>query len=351
MAGNTAGTNLNPTPVVSVIIPHYNGVEILRECLNFLLESSLQNKEIIVVDNGSSDESCEMVEAQFPAVKLIESSENRGYAGGCNLGAEQAESTQLVFLNNDTIPDVGWLEPLVKRINSDENISSVQPKILDAKKKDHFEYAGGSGGYMDRYGFPFARGRIFDTVEKDEGQYDNACHIFWASGTAFITRKEVFLQMGGFDEKFFAHFEEIDYHWKCHLAGYSVWVEPASVVYHKGGGTLKYDSPRKTYLNHRNSFVMVASNTSGKELFIVLLIRILFEKISILRDLLRGRFGHAWAHVKAGFWIILNLGYLCKRRKKIKEIRKISSAENLYRGSIVTDYFLKGKKTFSQFRL
>ncbi len=274
--------------------------------------------------------------------------ENRGYAGGCNLGAENAESSFLLFLNNDTTHEPDWLELLINRIKSDENIASVQPKILDAKQRDHFEYAGGSGGFLDKYGFPFARGRIFDTVEKDEGQYDDACPIFWASGTAFITRKDVFSKMGGFDVKLFAHFEEIDFHWRCHLAGYSVWVEPASVIYHLGGGTLHYDSTRKTYLNHRNSLVMVASHTSMEKLFFVIFVRIFLEKLSILRDILRGRLGHAWAQFKACFWVLFNIGFICRRRKKSNSFRTNFAEDKLYSGIIVLDYFLKGKKTFSR---
>lgn len=348
MAGNIARSNLNKPPDVSVIIPHFNGADILKECLNSLQKSTYPNIKIIVVDNGSTDESCSMVRSNFSSIKLIESPVNQGYAGGCNLGAENADSPFLVFLNNDTTHDTDWIEPLIERISSDEKIASVQPKILDANQIDYFEYAGGSGGFLDKFGFPFVRGRIFNTVEKDEGQYDDACPIFWASGTGFLTRKEVFSKLGGFDEKLFAHFEEIDFHWRCQLAGYSVWVEPASVIYHLGGGTLHYDSPRKTYLNHRNSFVMVASHTPMNKLFLVLLVRILFEKISILRDILRGRIGHAWAQIKAGFWILLNIGYISSRRKETKLLKTDSAEDNLYSGSIVLDYFLKGKKTFSR---
>ena len=348
MVRNTTRTSLNTTPTVSIIIPHFNGVDILTDCLTSLNKSNYKEKEIIVVDNGSSDDSCSILSSNFPSVKLIKSSKNLGYAGGCNLGAKNAKSPLIIFLNNDTTQTEAWIEYLVKRINSDPNIASVQPKILDANIKDHFEYAGGAGGFMDKYGFPFTRGRIFDKIEIDEGQYDDACPIFWASGTAFITRKKIFLKLGGFDEKLFSHFEEIDYHWKCHLIGYRVWVEPKSTIYHIGGRTLNYGTPFKTYLNHRNSFITVISNTLFKELFFVLFVRILFQLASILRELFKVRLNHAWAQIKAILWILINLKYVIERRAKIQSLKTESVLNSIYSGSIVIDFFLKGEHKFSK---
>lgn len=335
---------------VSIIIPHFNGEKIIIDCLESLQKTNFQYKEIIVVDNGSTDKSISLIEFQFPNVKIIKSPTNRGYAGGCNLGAESAMGKYLIFLNNDTIHNSNWIEPLVNKMESNPNISSVQPKILNAIHKDQFDYAGGAGGFLDKYGFPFARGRIFDTVEKDNGQYDDACEIFWASGTAFITQKNIFDRMGGFDETLFAHFEEIDYHWKCKLAGFKVWVQPESVVYHIGGATLSYQSPKKTYLNHRNSFVLMLTNTSKGELIKYIISRIAFEKISFFKDLITGNFSHAFAHVKAGFWIFFHPRFIYKKRNFIQSLSPKYNSKYFYSKSIVLDYFLLFKRKYSDLK-
>lgn len=335
---------------VSIIIPHFNGEKILMDCLESLQKTTFEDKEIIVVDNGSTDNSISIIQSKFNFVKLIKSPINRGYAGGCNLGAENASSDLLIFLNNDTLHEIDWVEPLLQIMESDPRISSVQPKILNAIQKENFDYAGGSGGYLDKYGFPFARGRIFDTVEKDFGQYNDACEIFWASGTAFITRKNIFNKLGGFDETLFAHFEEIDYHWKCKLAGYSVWVEPKSVIYHLGGATLSYQSPKKTYLNHRNSFVLMLTNTSKSELIKYIIPRIAFEKISFFKDFITGKFSHAFAQIKAIFWILFHLGFIYKKRKFVQSLNPTFNSSSFFPKSIVLDYFLFFKRKFSDLK-
>lgn len=263
------------------------------------------------------------------------------------MGAERSNGEYLIFLNNDTFQEPNWIEPLIKKIESNLQISSIQPKILNAKQKDQFDYAGGSGGFLDKYGFPFARGRIFNTVEKDEQQYNDDCEIFWASGTCFLTRKSIFIKLGGFDEILFAHFEEIDFHWKSKLAGYTIWVEPKSVIYHTGGATLPYKSPKKTYLNHRNSFVLMLTNTTLSELIKNIVPRIIFEKISFIKELLTGNFSHAWAHVKAGFWILLNILYILKKRQSTQLLATTIISKKFYPKSIVLKYFLFNKKKYS----
>jgi len=217
--------------------------------------------------------------------------------------------------------------------------------------KKKFDYAGGSGGFLDKYGFPLARGRIFDTIEIDNGQYNNSCEIFWASGTAFITKKTIFHKMNGFDETLFAHFEEIDYHWKCKLAGYKIWVQPKSIVYHIGGATLSYESPQKAYLNHRNNLVLILTNTSKSELFKYLFPRIFFEKISILKYLITGNFSYAFAQIRAIFWIFLNFKFIINKRKFIKKLNPKYNSKYFYNKSIVLDYFLFCKRKFSDLNL
>ncbi|MAJ44345.1 MAG: hypothetical protein CMF96_06325 [Candidatus Marinimicrobia bacterium] len=335
---------------ISIIIPHFNGENIILNCLESLQKTTYKNKEIIVVDNGSTDKSIFKIERQFPEVKIIKSKNNRGYAGGCNLGSENAEGELLIFLNNDTIHNVNWIEPLLIKIESDPKISSVQPKILNAIKKNNFDYAGGSGGYLDKYGFPFARGRIFDFVEEDLGQYDDPSEIFWASGTAFITKKKIFHKVGGFDETLFAHFEEIDYHWKCKLAGYKVWVNPKSVIYHIGGATLSYQSPTKKYLNHRNSLILMLTNTSKFQLIKYTLPRLFFEKVSFIKEFFSGNFSNSFAQIRAVFWILFNLSFIFRKRKSIKNLYPIYDTNYFYKNSIVWDYFFKNKHKFTDLK-
>ncbi len=232
-------------PMVSVVIPHYGGKDILSKCLISLKNCIYPNLEIIVVDNDSPDDSAQYIKTNFPEINMIQSEINRGFSGGCNFGVQHAKGEYILILNNDTTHEPDWIDHLVEKIASNVSISSVQPKIKNFQNREYFDYAGACGGFMDKYCFPFARGRIFSTVEKDTGQYDEACKIFWASGTAFLTRKHIFDEVRGFDEILFAHMEEIDYHWKCQLMDREVWVEPAAVVYHKGAITLPVSSPKK----------------------------------------------------------------------------------------------------------
>ena len=332
-------------PLVSVIIPHYGGKKILNECLDSLDNTDHSKLEIIVVDNCSTDNSINTIDNKFPHVKLIQSEYNRGFAGGCNFGSQHAKGAYLLILNNDTIHENDWITHLVQIMESNKNISAVQPKIMNYKKRDYFDYSGGSGGYLDKYCFPFTRGRIFNTIEKDEGQYNDSCKIFWASGTAFLTRKNIFKQLGGFDETLFAHMEEIDYHWKCQLLGYEVWVEPKSVVYHHGAITLPVSSPYKTYLNYRNSLILLLTNYSTVVSLKFFPPRIFLELLSIIKEILFFHWTHALAIFRAWLWIVCHIGYICERRKKINNTKLL---DNIYANSIVVKYYLMGKKTFSK---
>jgi GT2 family glycosyltransferase len=331
-------------PLVSVIIPHYGGEEILQECLESLKNSNYTKLEIIVVDNSSTDNSVKKMKDKFPNVKLIQSEYNRGFAGGCNFGAQHAMGEYLLILNNDTVHENSWIKHLVQRMESDKNISSVQPKIKNYKRRDYFDYAGGSGGFMDKYCFPFTRGRVFNTIEKDEGQYDDPCRVFWASGTAFLTKRNIFKQIGGFDETLFAHMEEIDYHWKCQLIGYEIWVEPKSVVYHHGARTLPKSAPQKTYLNYRNSLILLLTNYDAIKSLKLFPPRFSMEILSLFKEILIFRWRHVLAIVRAWLWTIFHLGFLYQRRKGIKKTHK---GDNIYRKSILAEYYLKGKKTYN----
>ena len=338
---------------VSIIIPHYNNKTIISNCLNSLCKLSFKDLEIIVVDNNSSDDSIDYIRTKYKDIKIISSSNNLGYAGGCNLGSKNAQGEYLLFLNNDTEHEYNFIEPLVEKLDSDNNISSVQPKIKNIKNKIKFDYAGACGGYLDYLVFPYTRGRIFNTIENDDGQYDNSTQIFWASGATFITRKKIYDKIQGFDEDFFAHMEEIDYHWKCQLMNYEVWVEPLSVVYHHTGKTLDQNSPKKTFLNHRNSLLLLLTNYSlGLSLYLFS-IRFFYELLSSFYDLLRLKPIHFLMHYKALLSVLFNIKLIINRREKNKLIRKISDLElfnqnNIKNQSIVILYFLFGKKTFQE---
>jgi|TARA_Y100000310_G_scaffold201831_1_gene201920 hypothetical protein len=339
-----------PEPLVSVVIPHWNGIEVLAECLESLYKSSYPNMEVVVVDNASTDGSPEWIVANHGKVNLVRCRENRGYAGGCNLGAEYASGDYLLFLNNDTVHTPDWIELLVATLEKNRGVAAVQPKILNYFEKELFDYAGGSGGQMDILCFPFARGRLFLTREEDSGQYDDETDIFWASGTAFLVRKSVFEEVGGFDETFFAHQEEIDLQWRIHLAGLDVVVNPASVVYHRNAVTLTMHSPQKKYLNHRNSLLMMLSNYSLPMALYLFPIRLILEFIAVLYALVLVDFGHVAAIFRSLFWILFHPHVIHRRRKRTRSVRCLKDRAilaKLYRGSVVLDYYILGKRSYS----
>ena len=340
-------TQSSTHPLVSVVIPHYGGTDILGECLTSLNKCSYSNLEIIVVDNNSPDDSIQFIKSNFTEIKLIRSEFNRGFAGGCNFGVQHAKGGYLLILNNDTTHEPDWIDHLVNMLESNPNISSVQPKIKNYDNRDYFDYAGACGGFMDKYCFPFARGRIFSTVEKDEGQYDESIKIFWASGTAFLTRKNVFDKVGGFDEILFAHMEEIDYHWKSQMLGNEIWVEPASVIYHKGAVTLPVSSPKKTYLNYRNSLILLLTNYPKMTPIRLLFPRLFLEFISLLKEVITFQWSHAFAILRSWMWILSHLSLLKKRRDVLKS-DNIKIPILIFQKSIVVKYFIDRKIKFTE---
>ena len=334
---------------VSIVIPHWNNVDILSECLESISATNFDNFETIVVDNASSDNSVSWVRSNYPNVKLIENDKNYGYAGGCNIGAEAASGDYLIFLNNDTVQEKDWISNLIKTINSDDKIAAVQPKILNYYDRNVFDYAGGSGGHMDIYCFPFARGRIFSFQENDEGQYNNKEKCFWSSGTCFMVRRELFQKAGGFDDSFFAHMEEIDLCWRLYAMGFEVWVEPDSVVYHKNALTLPMYSHKKYYLNHRNSLIMLLGNYSIKNIFLIGIPRLILEKTACLYSILMLDWRHFTAILRSLFWIIFHPNVIMKKRKSFSKIRTITDKkimENMMQSSIVIKYYLLKKQAY-----
>ena len=333
----------------SIIIPHYNNPTIILNCLKELYKYIESNHEVIVIDNASTDNSFDLIKKKFPQVNLIRNTINSGYAGGCNLGAIKAKNDYLVFLNNDTEVTSNWINPLIKSLNN-KKIASVQPKIKNLTNKNYFDYAGGSGGFIDVFCYPFCRGRIFNTVEEDKMQYNNEEEIFWASGTAFATKKDIFMKLGMFDEKLFAHMEEIDYHWKSQMSGYKILVNPESLIYHKGAQTLPYNSSQKTYLNHRNSLILFFGNHEVNKILLLFIPRIFLQFVSIMFDLVSLRILNSIAQIKSILWITLNISYIIKKRR-FNKLNKNKSYKliGMFKKSIVINYFLLNKKKYTDY--
>jgi len=341
-------------PLVSIIIPHFNGRDILRNCLEALEKTRYQNNEVIIVNNASTDGSVDDIHRSFPRARLVNNEKNLGYAGGCNSGLANASGKYILFLNNDTVFEPEWLSRLVEACEKDEKVAACQPKILSQANRKMFDYAGAAGGLIDVLGYPFARGRLFFTLEKDEKQYEADGNIFWASGTATLIRKSVLDEVGAFDEDFFAHMEEIDLNWRMHLAGYRVVAVPKAIVYHNAGSTLKPDSPKKVYLNHRNSLVMILKNYGLKNLLWIIPVRVCLEFLTLVYALLKLDF----ARLKGGFlaliYVLFNFFRIVGKRKQVHQLRKVPDSEifkKMYRGSIVFEYFVRGIRKAGDLKL
>lgn len=337
-------------PKVSIIIPHWNGIDVLSECLDSLKNTSFDSFEIIVSDNASTDGSQSWISENHPDVILVENKKNYGYAGGCNIGADIAKGEYLLFLNNDTIQEKDWLQPLVHYMDQDETIAACQPKILNYFDRTLFDYAGGAGGHMDIFCFPYARGRVFLHQEKDEGQYNSPDSCFWASGTAMMVRKSNFIEVGKFDEVFFAHMEEIDLCWRLIAMGLKVGAVPNSVVYHKNAVSLPMHTHRKYYLNHRNSLLMLFGNYSIPMAFYVGFIRIMFEKVALGYALTKLDWNHITGIIRSLFWVLFHPVTIIKKRSRFAKIRRVPDKiimGKMSKTSVVLAHYLGGKKTYS----
>ena len=274
---------------VSVVILNWNGVGMLQKFLPKVIEYSVnQGVEICVADNASTDESVSCLQANFPNVRLILLDKNYGFAEGYNRALQQVEAEYVILLNSDVEVTPHWLEPLIEYMDAHPEVAACQPKIRSERNKEYFEYAGAAGGYLDKYGYPFCRGRIFDVVEKDEGQYDTVSSVFWATGAALFIRLKDYWEAGGLDGRFFAHMEEIDLCWRLRSRGRGIVCIPQSVVYHVGAATLKKENPRKTFLNFRNNLLMLYKNLPEKELKKVMFVRGLLDWVATFVFLLKG---------------------------------------------------------------
>lgn len=310
-----------------------------------MLNSSYQNKRVIVADNASTDDSLALLKSNFPSVEILINEQNDGFAGGYNWALKLIESEYYVLLNSDVEVEPNWIEPIMNLMETDATIAACQPKLISYSNRNLLEYAGASGGWIDLLGYPLSRGRIFDTLEEDKLQYEDVQEIFWASGAAMFVRSNVFHQLEGFDASFFAHQEEIDLCWRMQLAGYKLMVVPQSVVYHVGAGTLPRGG-RKVYLNFRNNLIMLSKNLTLSEKLTILPLRFLLDGISAWKGLLQGDKSFFTAICKAhlsvvGIWF---KGFDSHSLKKVP----LCQLKGVYKGSVVYQYFIKHKQYFQE---
>lgn len=339
---------------LAIVILNWNGRFLLEQFLpSVVAHSQVPGVSIWIVDNDSTDDSLVWVKEYYPEVNIMHNRKNLGFAGGYNASLPQIQADIYCLLNTDVEVTKGWLDAPLNYLAKNPDCAACQPKILSYEHRNTFEYAGACGGFIDRWGYPFCRGRIFEHCEEDNGQYDQQREIFWASGAALFIRRIAFIQAGGFDERFFAHMEEIDLCWRLQRLGWKIAVVPDAVVYHLGGGTLQKDNPRKVYLNFHNSKAMLAKNLPFSEFIQVWFLREILDDIAFLRELSRGHFSIAWAILKAQAVFIftyfrwrLSYAYFEKRRKA-RGMKNNTDIKGIYPHSIVWKYYKEKIRTFS----
>ena len=329
---------------VAVVILNYNGRKFLADFLPIVLENT-QDATIYVADNGSTDDSLALLDSNFPNVSVLSWAENLGYAGGYNFALSQIKADYFVLMNSDIAPRKGWLAPLVNYFKANPLVAAAQPFLLDYNKPDYFEYAGAGGGFWDKYGYPFCRGRIFDTLEKNEGQFATTL-VNWATGACLMVRSDIFKKVGGLDDYLFAHMEEIDLCWRMQRAGYNIAAVAESEVLHVGGGTLNKENPFKTYLNFRNNLILLYKNVDPSQRFKTIFIRMILDGIAGIKFLVEGKFSSFTAILKAHFGYYRYVFFVKEKQNLPEELQK--SWPTSYSGSILRAYFLEGKKQYDK---
>lgn len=326
---------------IAVVILNWNGVQLLEQFLPSVVQYSSE-ADIYVADNASTDDSIFFVKTHFPTVKIVKNSGNFGFAKGYNEALQHIDVEIYALVNSDIEVTENWLKPILKNFENEPNTAIIQPKLLDFKNKEYFEYAGAAGGFIDKYGYPYCRGRIFETIEKDNGQYNDACEISWASGACFFIRSKVYHELKGFDADFFAHQEEIDLCWRAKNKGYTIKYNSNSVVYHVGGATLQQGNPKKTFLNFRNSLLMLVKNLPKGQLYSVLFIRMLLDGIAGIHFIFQGKFSHCLAILKAhaSFYSLFSKTY--KKRDSFQSKSYYSLK------SVVISYYANNGKVFAK---
>jgi GT2 family glycosyltransferase len=328
----------------AIVILNWNGSKFLEKFLPSVIAFSKDDAEIIVADNDSSDDSVDFLRKNFPEVGLVINDSNGGFAKGYNDALAKVNADYYVLLNSDIEVTENWIKPVIELMESDNKIAACQPKLRSYHEREKFEYAGAAGGFIDKYGYPFCRGRLFQSMETDNGQYDDIKEIFWATGACMFVRAELFHKFGGLDADFFAHMEEIDFCWRLKNSGYKIMYCPDSVVFHVGGGTLPKSSSRKTYLNFRNNFSLLFKNLPHGRIFPVFFARLFLDGIAGFTFLLKGGFADLLAVIKAHFYFYRNIGKLKAKRKAINP----KPVSQVYDGCIVITHYAMGKKRFSE---
>ena len=333
---------------LSVVILNWNGRRHLERYLPSVVANTSGDAEVVVADNGSTDSSLEWLAATYPEIRTVCLDRNYGFAGGYNRALKQVDTEYVLLLNSDVEVTPNWWQPLVEVLDKNADVAAVAPKLLSDSERDKFEYAGASGGFIDYLGYPFCRGRILSSVERDEGQYDDSREIFWASGAAMCCRREVFMELGGFDEDFFAHMEEIDLCWRMLSRGGEIYAVPQSKVYHVGGATLNKSNPRKTFLNFRNNLLMLYKNLPTGELRRVMYMRALLDYVAALKFLLTGAWGDFKAVLRARREYRRMRGEYegVREQNLVAAVVPVIKERSLF--SLLWQYYLKGKKHFSQ---
>lgn len=335
----------------SVVILNWNGAELLQKFLPTVLKhTQSEDCEVVVADNASSDNSVEVMKQQFPYVKLILLDKNYGFAEGYNRALQQVDSKYVVLLNSDVETSNNWLNPLIDHLERNRNTAAVQPKILSYNNKSMFEYAGAAGGFIDRYGYPFCRGRILHKLEEDKGQYDKPIEIFWATGACLCMRRDDYIKAGGLDAKFFAHMEEIDLCWRLLSRGKKIFCLPQSKVYHVGGASLDSESPRKVHLNFRNNLLMIYKNATLAKLIEILLMRIVLDTAAAAHFLVQGKWKHAKAVGDAySDFIKMSPSFKHKRKNNLKKTVQ-RNIPQLYQGSMLFDFYFRRRRKYSEIK-
>jgi GT2 family glycosyltransferase len=336
---------LTPQPFVAIVILNWNGKQYLDQFLPSILSTSYTNSKVIIADNASTDGSVDYLKNFFPQTELIKLDKNYGFARGYNEALKKIKADYYVLLNSDVEVNKDWLQPIIMLLEKNEKYAACQPKIMQYNNKKYFDYAGAAGGWLDNYGYPFARGRVFDICEEDHGQYDATEEVFWASGAALVIKGQVYHEMGGMDDYFFAHQEEIDLCWRLQLKGYKIFCCPLSTVYHVGGGTLPRGESLKTFLNFRNNHIMLFKNLPLSEKWWKIPYRLTLDQISASKALFNGDFGYFKTIIKAHIaffrWLIFH------KKKKVSSPVKLSRLTGVYKGNVVWQYFVKKQRKFS----
>lgn len=328
---------------LSIVILNWNGKKYLEQFLPTITKHLPKYAEVVVADNASTDGSVQFLKDNYKDIRILQNERNEGFAKGYNLAMEQIEAQYYCLLNSDIEVTEHWIEPIIEMMDSDERIAAVQPKILSYYARDTFEYAGAAGGYLDKFGYPFCRGRVFSNIEKDCGQYDTVADVFWATGAALFVRSDVYRTMGGLDADFFAHMEEIDFCWRIKNAGYKIKIQPASVVYHIGGGTLPKNNSMKTYLNFRNNLYLLLKNLPEDRIFITLASKFFLDQIAAFFFLLQGHLKDFTAVYKAMFHFFKNYKYCKAKRNTLPKL----AFTDTYPKSVVFQHYFKNKKIFN----